>query len=219
VTDLEVQGSCIVLGGGGHAHVLVDSLHAIGHRLIYGVLDPDPVLQTTMVLGVPVIGGDELLQSLKGRGVTWFVVGVGSVSNNRPRERLFEQALSHGLRPLSVVHPSAIVSPNAVVGDGCQILPGAIVNAGAKLGVNVIINSGAIVEHDCQIGAHAHVATGACLAANVQVGARSHIGVGAAVRQGINIGVGSVVGAGAAVVSEVPSGRTVVGVPARSLAG
>lgn len=206
------------MGGGGHARVVIDSIQLSGRCRLHGVLDPDPTLRGTTVFDVPVIGDDSLLPTLIENGVTWFVTGVGGVGDNRPRQRMFEAALSHGLRPLVVVHPSASVSPRAVIGDGCQILPGAIVNAGAELDVNVIVNSGAIIEHDCRIGAHAHVATGACLAASVRIGTRSHIGVGATVRQGITIGSDAVVGAGAAVVSEVFSGQTVVGVPARPLA-
>lgn len=207
----------MILGGGGHARMLIDALESSGGAVPCALLDADESLWGKEVLGVPVVGGDEMLPELVGRGVSAFAVGVGSTSDNRPRRRLFELGLSCGLSPLTIRHPSAICSRWAEIGAGAQILPGAVVNAGASLGRNVIVNSGAIVEHDCVVGDHAHVATGARLASTVRVGVGAHIGAGATVRQCLTIGDWAVVGAGAAVVRDVTAESVVAGVPAREL--
>jgi acetyltransferase-like isoleucine patch superfamily enzyme len=65
------------------------------------------------------------------------------------------------------------------------------------------------------IGAFVHIAPGTHLAGNVEIGAHSMLGVGASVVPGVRIGAGATVGAGAVVISDIPDGRTVVGVPAR----
>lgn len=206
---------CVILGGGGHARVVIDSLRASGVAEPFAVLDRDCALWGTELLGVPILGGDELLPELVGRGANYFVVGLGAVGNNQPRRRLFEFGLGHGLTPITVYHPSAICSKWAQIGAGSVFCPASVVNAGAELGVNVIVNTGAIVEHDCVIGDHAHIATGAMVASTVRVGACAHIGAGATVRQCISIGEGAVVGAGAVVVEDVAPWKVVVGVPAR----
>ena len=206
-----------MLGGGGHARVLIDSLQASELAVIHGVLDADPSLWGQTLLGVPILGGDDLLPGLIEQGVTHFVVGLGSIGNSHLRERLFETGLNCSLKPLTVMHPSAICSVWAEVGAGSQLLPACVVNAGAKLGENAIINSGAIVEHDCLVGAHAHIATGAKLSGGVKVGAGAHVGAGAVVRQDINIGERAFVGAGACVVKDVAPDTVVVGVPAHPL--
>ena len=208
---------CVILGGGGHARVLIDCLQFSGVAQIYGVLDPDRSRWGQNMLDVPIVGGDELLAEIKLRGVECFAVGLGGTGNNRPRQRLFEFAMSRGLQPLTITHPSSSVSRWAMIGEGSQLLPGSVVNAGATLGMNVIVNSGAIVEHDCAIGSHVHVATGAKLASTVRVGAGAHIGAGATVRQGVAIGDGAIVGAGAVVIAEVEPYTVVVGVPAHRL--
>jgi UDP-perosamine 4-acetyltransferase len=206
---------CVILGGGGHARVLIDALFLMEQVTLYGILLPDKTLWGSDVFGVPVLGGDELLPSLAAQGVDSFVVGLGSVGDSSLRQRLFRYGLEQGLDVLSVCHPNAVLSPRASYWRGGQFLPGSIVNAGAVIGENVIINSGAIIEHDCLIGDHVHVATGAHLSGTVQVGEGAHIGTGAVVRQGITIGKNAIVGAGAVVVKDVPPDTLVIGVPAR----
>jgi sugar O-acyltransferase (sialic acid O-acetyltransferase NeuD family) len=212
-----MKAICIVLGGGGHARVLIDCLRASEAAVIYGVLDSDPALSNQNIMGVAVLGGDGLLPEVIERGVNQFVVGLGSVGNSRDRARLFELGLSYDLKPMTVRHPSVICSDWAQIGAGAQLLPGCIVNAGAQLDANVIVNSGAVIEHDCYIEAHAHVATGARLSGGVRVGPGAHIGAGATVRQNLSIGADAIVGAGAVVVKDVPPRTIVVGVPARQL--
>lgn len=209
---------CVVLGGGGHAQVVIDVVQLNGAATLIGVLDADAGRWGCEIFGVRILGGDDMLGELRSRGASCFVVGAGSVGDPTVRRRLFALGLAHGLEPLTVRHPSAVCSVRAAIGRGSQILSGAILNAGSRLGQNVIVNSGAIVEHDCVVGDHAHIATGACLASTVQVGFGAHVGAGASVRQGTRIGDGAIVGLGAAVVRDVEAGTIVVGVPARPLA-
>lgn len=211
------NGLCVILGGGGHARVLIDSLQAAGSTVPCVILDANSSRRGATLLGVEVAGGDELLPELIERGAQFFVVAVGSTGDARPRRALYELGLSHGLQPLTVRHPSAVCSPWASAGAGLQLLPLSVVNAGARLGDNVIVNTGAIVEHDCEVGDHAHVATGARLASTVRIGAGAHVGAGAIIRQGITVGDGAVIGAGAVVVRDVEARTVVVGVPARFL--
>jgi sugar O-acyltransferase (sialic acid O-acetyltransferase NeuD family) len=209
-----MKKTCIILGAGGHARVLIDCLQLSTAVNIEGILDPNPALTGTKIYGIPVLGNDELLSEMLARGIDYFVVGVGGTSNNNPRKKLFELALAHGLKPLNIQHPTAIISSKVIIGNGCQLLPGCIVNAGAQLGMNVIVNSGAIVEHDCTIGNHVHIATGAKLTSTIRVGDEAHIGAGATIRQCITIGEKAVIGAGAVVVKNVPANVTVIGIPA-----
>jgi UDP-perosamine 4-acetyltransferase len=207
----------IGLGAGGHARVVIDILQSDGEYEVIGLLDANPALWQTEVLGVPVLGDDDLLLELYDRGVRHVFIGVGTVGDTGPRQRLYEEARGRGLEIVPAIHPHACVSQSAQVGCGPTIMAGAVINAGARIGDNVIVNTGAIVEHDCTIGDHVHIATGAHLAGAVCVGEGVHIGLSASVLQGVRIARNAIVGAGAVVVRDVPEGTTVVGVPARIL--
>lgn len=206
---------CVILGGGGHARVLIDCMQAAGiaDRLV--ILDQDGSRWGHEIQGVPILGGDDLLSQLVERGMRHFAVGVGSTGDNGPRRRLFELGVSLKSTPVIVVHPHAVCSRSASIGPGAQLFAGSIVNAGAAVGANVIVNTGAIIEHDCVVGDHAHIATGARLSGTVRVGFAAHVGAGATVRQCITIGDRAIVGAGAVVVDDVEPGSIVAGVPAR----
>jgi len=115
----------------------------------------------------------------------------------------------------NVVSSAAIVSPDALGGDGIFIGPGAVVNRGAVIGRHSIVNSGAIVEHDVSLGAFVNVNPGAVIGGGAVIGQRTVLGLGCRIRDHITIGSDVTVGMGAVVVADVPDGVTVMGCPAR----
>ena len=216
---MRLTGRTKVLGvaAGGHSRVMIEALELGNQAEVVGLVDVHKELWGTMVAGVPVVGGDELLPEMLSRGIKHAFIGLGSSHDVDPRKRLFMKVRSLGFEIIPVIDPRAIISRSAKIGYAPTVLAGAVINTGAQVGDNVIVNTGAIIEHDCILGNHVHVATGARLASAVVIGEEVHIGVGAVVRQCIHIQQKSVVGAGAVVVKDVPSRVVVVGVPARVL--
>lgn len=203
-----------VLGGGGHAAMVIEAAVAAGFQPA-AVIDRDPALWGRGLLGVPVIGGDECLGDVAASGITHFILGLGTVGSGTIRRHLFAKGNDAGLAPLTIVHPSAVVSPSATLGVGTVVLPGAVVGARATVGDNVIINTRAVVEHDCRIGDHVHVASGACLCGGCRVGDEALVGAGATIRQLTSVGDGAMVALGAVVIDDIPAGATAMGIPAR----
>ncbi len=203
------------IGAGGHAKVLLDILLTDPRVRVIGVTDSDPALRGQSVLGIPVLGGDDILASLRSQGVEGAFIGVGSVGPALRCQQLFEDMQHRGFHILSITHPRAVVARDVQRATGVMVMAGAVVNPGVHLGCNVIINTGAIVEHDTWIGDHVHVAPGAVIGGGVVVEAGAHIGLGARIRQGIRIGAHALVASGAVVVRDVAAHTQVMGVPAR----
>jgi UDP-perosamine 4-acetyltransferase len=202
----------IVIGAGGHAKVVIEAIRAAGMGEIVGLIDSQP--SGPAVQEVPILGGDERLPSLRREGVADAVVAIGS---NVLREKIGRNLVGLGFSLPAVVHPAALISPSARVGDGAVIMVRAVVGVETTIGPLAIVNTGAVLDHDNVIESAAHIAPGCSLAGNVKVGARTLVGVGSAVRPGITIGSDAVIGAGSAVVAPVASGTIVVGNPARPL--
>lgn len=203
----------ILVGAGGHALVLLDAL-LLSRAEVLGLVDSDPRRAGHKVLGVPVLGGDEVLARHSPQTVQ-LINAIGSAGRVEQRRSVYERLRSSGYVFARVLHPSAVVSTHAVAAAGIQIMAGALVQTRAVIGENTIVNTGAIVEHECEIGAHCHVAPGATLCGNVRVGEQTHVGAGATVIQGVRIGARCTVAAGAVVLADVAEGETVAGVPAR----
>lgn len=206
----------MVLGAGGHAKVLIEALLA-SSAVIAGVVDPDLALRGTTILGVPVLGDDDVVNEFPSSEIL-LVNGLGSVGLPVKRQQVFERFRGRGYNFAAVLHPSAIVASDVDLGEGAQIMAGAVIQPGSRIGINSIINTRASIDHDCIIGDHVHIAPGVTLSGGISVGACSHVGTGATVIQGISIGNGGLVAAGSVVTKDIVEGAKVRGVPAREFA-
>jgi sugar O-acyltransferase (sialic acid O-acetyltransferase NeuD family) len=200
-----------ILGAGGHGKVVADAALLAGWQSIIFFDDAWPEVSAIGPWTVEGSTSELLRDSAKFHGA---VVAIG---DNTVRLAKQHELLDAGIVLVTVVHPTAVVSPFAEVGEGSVIFAGAVLNPFARVGGACILNTGASVDHDCELADGVHVGPGAHLGGGVRVGKGTSIGIGAAVRRGIAIGAAVVVGAGAAVVHDISDGLTVVGVPARTL--
>lgn len=185
-------------GASGHAKVIIDILKANGME-IEGLLDDNP--DVTELMGYKVLHGVNDVSSL-----------IISIGNNRIRKMIAERLET---RFEKAVHPSAIMSPSAKVGEGTVVMQGAIVQACAEIGKHCIVNTGASVDHECVLEDYVHVSPHSTLCGNVHVGEGSWIGAGTTVIPGVKIGKWSVIGAGSVVVRDIPDGVVAYGNPCR----
>ncbi len=203
----------LIVGAGGHGAVVLDIVRAGGRFRPVGFIDADPTLIGTQIGGVPVLGAMNLLPKLL-KQVRHAVVAIG---NNRVRRSCAEKLMQAGVELVNVIHPTAWVSPTAILGRNIVIAAGAIISTGSRLGDSVLINTAALIDHECEVGEGTHIGPGARLAGRVQIGAGVFVGMGANVVQCLRVGAEATVGAGAVVLRDVEEGTTVVGVPARLL--
>ncbi|WP_298862747.1 acetyltransferase [uncultured Gimesia sp.] len=208
------MNSIILLGGGGHAKVLIDLINQRNDYQITGILDPD--LEVGLqIKGISVLGTDAELSELYDQGIRNVAIAVGSVQCNLLRKSLFDQSREVGFEIPALVHPRSLVSLDVKISAGVQVMAGAIIQTDSTLGEGVVINTGVQVDHDCCIGSQAFLSPGVVLSGGVTVGNNAFLGAGAVVIQGVEIGENAVVAAGAVVVQDVANGALVKGVPAR----
>lgn len=186
-------------GASGHCKVIIEILEASGVT-VSGIIDDFSTAESLMEIPV--------MRNLPDHALA-LIIAVG---NNETRKRI-AQGISSGFE--AAIHPTAVVSPSATIGEGTVVMAGSIINANAKIGRHCIVNSGAIVEHDADIADFVHISPGVCLAGNVTIGEGAHVGIGASVIQGIKIGEWATIGAGATIIKPIPEFAVVVGNPGK----
>lgn len=191
-----MKGKLLLIGGGGHCASIIDSLIDTCPYETVAVVDN---CRTIEPLLFSVVGSDNDLQELLHEGYTHAFISLGSVGNADVRERLYNHIQSLGYLIPNIIDKSAIVSKDAVLGDGIYVGKNAVVGARSVVGNCAIINTSAVVEHDCNVAAFAHISTSGTLCGNVKVGIATHIGASTVVREGLSIGDHSIIGIGSVV--------------------
>ena len=185
-------------GASGHAKVIIDILQASGKK-VDALFDDDTTVSELMSISV--------LHEWKGESPV-----IVSVGNNLSRKQIAERLNCEFGK---VIHPSAVVSPEAMLGEGSVVMQGAIIQSSVNVGSHCIINTGATIDHECILEDFVHVSPQATLCGNVHVGEGAWIGAAAVVIPGVKIGRWSIVGAGSVVISDVPDGAIAYGNPSR----
>ena len=120
-----------------------------------------------------------------------------------------------GLAFATLVHPTAYVSPLAVLGAGTFVGANSVVAPGASLGPHVFVNRAATIGHDTAVGAYSRIQPGSNVGGLTRIGRGVTVGIGATVIERLEVGDGAFIGAGAVVLEDVPPRVLVVGIPAK----
>lgn len=204
----------VLLGAGGHALSVVDSLRANEEYEIIGITDINKRVGEK-VLGCKVIGNDTLLETIFDSGVIYAFVAVGSIGDTSLRKELFNRLKIIGFTIPAIVDSSARIGRDVCLGEGVYLGKNTVVNPKSTIGDMAIINTGVVIEHGCNIMEFSHIGPGAVICGGVKIGAHTHVGANATIIQGLNIGNNSVIGAGSIVVHDLPNQVIAYGNPCR----
>lgn len=191
----------VILGASGHARVIADIVTACGDEVV-AFLDDN-----TSIEGVS--GSISEYANFKD---CEFVIGI---ANAEIREKIS----SLPVKWYSTIHPSAVISPKAIIDAGTVIMPNAVVNSGAVIGKHCIINTCAVIEHDDRLDDYVHVSVGAKVGGTVYIGKSTWIGIGATVSNNIIICAQCLIGAGAVVVEDIKMKGKYIGISAKYAGG
>lgn len=197
----------ILIGCGGHAKSVVDSIESAGKYNIVGFLD----YKAEKYKQYEVIGKDEKLEELFLSGIKNAFVTIGYMGKSMLRNDIYDKLKKIGFSIPSIVDSSAILASDVQISEGVYIGKGAIVNSNAVIDKMSIVNTGAIVEHDCKVGSFSHVAVGSVLCGAVSIGKNVLIGANATILQERSIGDFSIIGAGVTVRKSIKENITFCG--------
>lgn len=184
----------ILIGGGGHCAACIDVIEQENKFEIAGIVDKNA--DSGMLLGYPILGGDDDLDALRSN-YDYALVTVGQIKSPSIRIRLFEYARSLGYTLPTVISPRAYVSKHALTAEGTIIMHDVLVNARAAIGRNCIINTKSLVEHDAVIEDNCHISTGAIINGGAMVRQGTFVGSNAVTKESVETSESDFVKAGA----------------------
>jgi sugar O-acyltransferase (sialic acid O-acetyltransferase NeuD family) len=141
----------------------------------------------------------------------------GGPTSYRYRRQVIEGMQVPRERFARVIHPTARVSPLAILGDNVLIMAGVVVTSNAVIGSHVCVLPNTVVHHDAVIGDWSLVGSNVTVAGGVAIGQNCYIGSGSSIMHGIRIGDGALVGIGSNVIRDVAAEACVAGNPAHCL--
>lgn len=149
--------SLLILGAGGFGQMVKETAITLGYEKVMFL---DDAAKDEDVIGMCC---DYVLKHED------YSEAVAAFGNNKTRLFWTDKLLEEGYEMPSIVHPSAIVSPSAVLEPGCFIMQRAVVNTHTKIERAALINSGAVVDHDSCVCAGAHIGLGSVVKANCTI--------------------------------------------------
>jgi len=204
----------VIVGGGGHAKVIISIMKKLNNYDIVGYTDP---LNNGEILGVPYLGNDDRLNSIFRDSVNNAVIGLGQIKSAEHRRKLVDISKSIGFNFPAIVSSDSKINEDVIFADGIVIMDGVVINSGTSIGEFSIINTNSSIDHDCKIGSFTHIAPGVTLSGEVTIGDNVLIGTGASVIHQIKIPDNTIISSGSSVQKNITKAGIYRGVPAKFL--
>lgn len=172
---------------------------------VCGFFDDAAQKQSGVFCGYPLLGRFDAWDGLG--ELDGFVCAIGK---NDRRKAVFEQAVSKGVAPVTLIDPSAVIAPDVRLGDGCYVGIGSVVSCGTRLGAGVLVNHNVTVGHDVEAGPFAQLCPGVRVSGGCYLGEGALMGSNACTIPGVRIGAWSTVGVGVAALRDLPDHGSLV---------
>ena len=204
----------VIIGAGGVGKEVALLIEQINMRTptwnLIGFIDDNSILHGTQINGYTVLGGIEYLNNINSNVST-----VCAIANYRVKRNIINSLNNQNINFANVIHPDVYISDTNLIGEGVIIYSGVIMTTNVNIGNHVIISPKCGIGHEAEIQDYVSLLWNVNVSGNVVIGEGVLIGTGATIIQNKVVGKESIIGAGAVVIDEIPSGCTVVGVPAK----
>jgi len=179
-----------------------------------GFVDDDRLKWGKECCGIKVLGDKGVLKKYPD---AWILAVPGNPDNYPERKSIIDSLGVENSRFATIIHPSAVISPDARIGYDTTIMPNVVITCGARIGNHCIILPNTSILHDSKIGDYSCVGSNVSISARVNIASASYIGSGTKIKGDIRIGEGALVGLGSNVIFDIEKGTVAAGNPAKTI--
>lgn len=207
----------ILIGAGQQCGVVLYNIKAQGKYSVACIAEVDEKKVGTIVEGILVEPFEnfsvEAMRFIEYKYQTnKFFISFG---NMKYRRDVFNFLVKNGWQAVNIIHPDAVVSPTASLGQGVLIEAGCLITPSPIIGNNVVVNTGSQVNHDNVVEDHVYIASGVVLSGGVKIGENTLLDDGVIVTLGVKVGKNCLIGAGAVVTKDMPNNVVAYGSPCK----
>ena len=204
----------IIIGAGGMGRTIYsNALESIGYRekfVIKGFIDDNIHALDGFENYPPII---DTVKDYQPQKDDIFVSSIGGAS----RRPCMEDIIRRGGEFCDLIHKTARIYANAILGKGNFIGAYSVIGNDAKVGDYNMIQAYSVIGHDAIIGNWNRIDTHVTCVGGVVVEDEVNIHTSAVINHGVTVGSGAHVGALSFVIKKVKPGTTVMGNPAKKM--
>lgn len=205
----------IIIGAGTYGEVYLAFLQEAGVEIV-GFLDDNPKYEGKNVRGVPVLGGVQMLETIReSHGVEAVYCPLG---NNKLRVKFLKMAKGFGLKTPNYIHPTVNIAPDVTIGEGVYILLGTSIMPHTVIKDYVMISMNVGLAHHNVLEEGVFLSTGCNFGASIHAHKYAYCGIASTIMTGLHeLGEDCLIGGGAVVIRDVEPKAVMAGVPAKLL--
>lgn len=171
-----LKATLLILGAGGYGLAVAEAAQLSGQW--QEILFADDRWPKTQQVGeYKIVSNIANVQQLTSNNIQAIV----AVGNNHLREKWQKLLGDLGIRMTSIIHPQAIVSPTAQIGQGVTVMAGCVISTKTVINDGVILNIGTLLDHDVIIKAFAHLSVGVKVSSGKIIAPYSFLEVGSCI--------------------------------------
>lgn len=200
----------IIIGAGGHAAELRDYINHCNkarpdsHLEVLGFIDDNQDNYLHYGFTEPFLG------AIKGHDVRTDVSYLMGIANLEFRKPIIELFKKQGGNFIGLIHPTVILSPSAILGEGVVISHNASVGPKVKIGNFNMLNSRCTIGHDSVIGDYNFISPQVAISGSTIIGNENLLGTNSCTIPGMTIGNSNKIAAGMVVFKPVGNNETVM---------
>lgn len=202
------QERVLILGAGGGAALAIDIIARNPKQRVVGILDNNSQLHQSTLMGIPILGGFELINELWSSN---FFDGAIStiVKDAGEREKIYLDFVSKGINFTNVISENSNIRLNVKIGTGNLIISGAYFAPCVTIGNNNFFAAECTIEHHSKVGNNCLFGPRFTASGAVEIDNNCKFGMGVLVEPYIKIGRNSLIASGSVITNHIKENSVV----------